>query len=390
VAGPLCQHFGPCGGCDWQQFSYADQLARKKARLEDLFRAALGSRAPLVRPVIGMPVDGTGWPWSFRHKASYVFGTANGRLIIGHYAARSKRVVPIVECPVHTDRANRIAFALYKELARAGIPAAGEDLRGVLRYLIVRTSRDEREAAAMLVVTANQKALRGPIRRVLAGADRPDGLFVNVHDRPGPYMVGRDTIRIEGPRHVHERIAGITFLVSPTAFFQTNAAAAEILVNLVHELVPAPPAARVADLYAGSGLFTLPLAAAGHRVTAVEENAQAVADGQANARLNRLEDRTRFIRSRVEDALPRLASSRFDVVVMDPPRGGCPPAVLRALVHELRPPTIIYISCDPDALTREAPIMIDAGYTVRRVQPVDMFPHTTHIETLVVLSTGRE
>jgi 23S rRNA (uracil1939-C5)-methyltransferase len=201
-------------------------------------------------------------------------------------------------------------------------------------------------------------------------------------------MVGRDTIKIDGPRHVREQIAGISFLVSPTAFFQTNVAAAEILVNLVRELAPASMA-RVADLYAGSGLFTLPLAAAGHRVTAVEENAQAVMDGQANARLNRLDSRVRFIRSRVEDALPRLASSRFDMVVMDPPRGGCPPDALRALFHQLRPPTVIYISCDPDALAREAPIMLDAGYAMRRVQPVDMFPHTTHIETFVVLSSGR-
>ena len=388
MARPLCQHFGECGGCDWQDQPYADQLARKQHELETLLRASLRPRAPVVAATLGMPVDDSGWPWRFRHKASFVFGDAGGQLTIGHYAARSHRVVPIVECPVHADRANRLAFALHDHLSRARIPAAGADLRGILRHLLVRTTRDARQAVAMLVVTENHKALRAPIRKFLAGGERPTGFLLNVHDRPGPYLVGRETIRIDGHSHVREEIAGIKFLVSPTAFFQTNAVAAATLVDLVLAQAPATPPLEIVDLYSGSGLFTLPLAARGHRVTAVEESDQAVEDGLENARRNGVDDKARFLRARVEEAMSRLAKAHWDLAVIDPPRAGCPPEVLRALARDLRPAAIVYVSCNPEALATELPVLLDAGYDVRRVQPVDMFPHTTHIETVVVLSAA--
>jgi 23S rRNA (uracil1939-C5)-methyltransferase len=357
--------------------------------LEDLLRASLGRRTPPVQPVLGMAPDDTGWPWRFRQKASFVFGDLDGRLTIGHYAARSNHIVPIVECPVHSDRANRIAFALHAQLARARIPAAGANLQGLLRHFLVRTTRDDREAVAMLVVTENHKILRAPIRKFLASAESPNGFLLNVNDRPGPYMVGRETLQLAGHGHVREQIAGIKFLVSPTTFFQTNASVASTLVDLVLAHAPATTPLQAADLYSGSGLFTLPLAARGHHVTAVEENAQAVEDGKVNARVNRLEDRVRFIRARVEDALPRLSRSRFDVAVIDPPRTGCPPATLRTLFKDVRPGSVAYVSCNPEALASELRIALDAGYSVRRLQPIDMFPHTTHIETIVTLSTER-
>ncbi len=386
MADALCRHFGPCGGCDWQHLSYAEQLARKRQILADLLRASLGPRAPHVEPVLAMPTDATGWPWRFRHKASFVFGERDGVLTIGHYGAHSNRVIPIVECPVHADRANRIAFALHQHLARARIAAAGPAGRGVLRHLLVRTTRDLKEAVAMLVVTRNEKTLRTPIKKFLSSAERPSGFLLNIHDRPGPYMVGRETITIDGRRHVKERIRDTAFLVSPTAFFQTNADVASMLVDLVLAHAPSASPLQVVDLYSGSGLFALPLAARGHRVIAVEDNDHAVHDGEANARLNALGNRLRFLHARVEEALSQLARTRCDLVVMDPPRAGCPPAVLERLFGELKPPAVVYVSCNPEALARELPSIVDNGYGVRRVQPVDMFPHTTHLETVVSLT----
>ena len=389
MADALCQHFGPCGGCDWQDLTYPEQLARKRQILTDLLRASLGRRAPPVEPVLAMPTDPTGWPWGFRHKASFVFGERDRVLTIGHYAAASNRVIPIVECPVHADRANRIAFTLHEHLARARIPAAGPDRRGVLRHLLVRTTRDLREAVAMLVVTRNEKALRTPIKKFLSSAERPSGFLLNIHDRPGPYMVGRETIKIDGRSHVKERIRDISFLVSPTAFFQTNAAVAAVLVDLVLAHAPSTSPLHAVDLYSGSGLFALPLAGQGHRVVAVEDNDQAITDGEANARLNGLGSRVRFLRTRVEEALSQLAGTRCDLVVMDPPRVGCPPAVIDRLFGDLRPPAVVYVSCNPEALARELPSILDNGYGVDRVQPVDMFPHTTHLETVVSLTRDR-
>ena len=158
---------------------------------------------------------------------------------MGHYQAGSTRIVPIEECPVHSGRGNRLAFALRDRLSRAHVPP------GILRHVLVRTSDDEREASVMLVVTANHKSLRAPVRALLDSDDRPDGVFVNINDRPGPFMVGRETLRIDGRSHVREDMLGTSFLISPTAFFQTNVRAARALLQVVlDEVGEAQPAAR--------------------------------------------------------------------------------------------------------------------------------------------------
>jgi 23S rRNA (uracil1939-C5)-methyltransferase len=236
----------------------------------------------------------------------------------------------------------------------------------------------------MLVVTRNDKSLRAPVRALLESADRPDGFFINIHDRPGPYMVGRETLRIAGHRHVRERALGPTFLISPTAFFQTNVGAAGELIRLVTAAVG--PARHVLDLYSGSGLFAIPLAVRGARVVAVEENQQAMEDALADLRANRVpEGRVRLMRGRVEDRIARLSRERFDAAVLDPPRQGCAPVVLETVFDRLAPRRAVYVSCNPEALAGELPRIRTAGYRITSIQGVDMFPHTEHVEVVVEL-----
>ena len=384
-----CKHFGVCGGCSLPGVPYAEQLIQKQARLSRLLDMP-------VPPIVPSPREDR-----FRSKVAFVFGPeGQGRgLVMGHYAPGSKRIVRIDECPVHSDRGNRIAFALRDRLIRARIYGAGAQRNGLVRHIIVRTTADDRQAVAMLVVTRNDKALRTPIRGLLASADRPDGFFVNIQEHASPYMVGPETIRIDGHSHVKEAItcAGLrapgsgirltSYLVSPTAFFQTNIGAAGELLKIVVEGVM--DSAHVLDLYSGSGLFALPIAQRGAKVTAVEENRQAVKDADANIRLNRIaEGQVRLVSDRVEDALPRLARDRWDAVVLDPPRPGCPPAVLAGVFETIAPPRAVYVSCNPEALALELPVILKAGYRVTHLQAVDMFPHTDHIETVAVFSRG--
>ncbi|MEZ5289005.1 MAG: 23S rRNA (uracil(1939)-C(5))-methyltransferase RlmD [Vicinamibacterales bacterium] len=377
---PRCRHFGRCGGCQWQHVPYAGQLERKRASLDRLFR---GYATPA--PVIPMPGDASGMPWHFRHKSAFVFSPAGRSFVMGHFAAGGREVIPVEECPVQSARANRIAFRLRDELLAARVTAAGPDLTGVLRHLIVRTSADDTNAVAMLVVTRNAAELKRPVRALLASSDRPDGFFLNVHDTPSPYMVGRRTLRIDGRALVPERVGGCAFLVSPTAFFQTNPTAADILVELVLAALDEGEG-DVLDLYSGSGLFTLPLAMRGHRVTAIEENPSAVADARRNLDVNRISPRrVRLLTGRVERELWSLPGRRFDAVVLDPPRQGCAPAVLREVFGRLAPARAVYVSCGPEALARELESIVAAGYRVSALQPVDMFPHTAHVEVVAVL-----
>jgi 23S rRNA (uracil1939-C5)-methyltransferase len=145
----------------------------------------------------------------------------------------------------------------------------------------------------------------------------------------------------------------------------------------------------VLDLYSGSGLFTVPIALAGGMVTAVEDNPQAADDAASNLRLNRVPDgRVRLVRARTEDALARLARERFDAVVIDPPRQGCAAEVLPAILQDIRPPRLVYVSCNPEILAADLPVIRRAGYRIARLQPVDMFPHTDHIETVVTFAAA--
>ena len=262
----------------------------------------------------------------------FVFGNGGAasskrraKLVMGHYARGSRRVIPVEECPVHDERGNAFAFRAGDAFTAAGLNSAGTD-RGVLRSLTVRVGCHTDEIMATLVVSSNaDKRLRAVTRRLLEEAP-PTSMHLNEHPRDDAFVFGPQTRRLQGSERMREKAAGASFLMSPTSFFQTNVRAAEILVGLVIDAIPGNT--HVIDLYAGSGLFAIPLALAGHEVLAVEENRLAVDDGEAALRLNAASrPRCRFIAGRVEEALASIR--RADAVVLDPPRDGCSEGVHR-------------------------------------------------------------
>ncbi|HVQ17133.1 MAG TPA: hypothetical protein VMS40_26195, partial [Vicinamibacterales bacterium] len=272
---PGCRHFGPdaeagrtCGGCSWQHIAYPEQLRLKTDLVTRLVRAKLPS-APAARSTLAATLLDD--PWHFRNKVHFVVERGlSGPLRMGHYARFSRRVVPVRECPVHDERGNAVAFALRDACQWA-------DTREV-KSVAVRTGHSRPETMATLVVTSERdKRVRQASKRALAGSAAPTSLHVNVHPRGDAFIFGRDTRHITGPERLREDVGGASFLLSPTSFFQTNVRAAEILVKEV--LAAIPPGGAVLDLYAGTGLFALPLALRGDTVVAIEENRTAVADG---------------------------------------------------------------------------------------------------------------
>jgi 23S rRNA (uracil1939-C5)-methyltransferase len=395
---PGCRHFGPgqppgvepCGGCAWQHIAYPEQLRLKTALVTRLVRAAVPDVPAANDMLATTPLDA---PWGYRHKVHFVFGNADGRratLIMGHYARGSRRVVGVGECPVHAADGNARAFALRDACVKAGVLAAepaGRRRSGVLKSVAVRVARRTKERMMTVVVADDgDRALRGATRRALDAEGAATALHLNVHPRHNAFIFGEVTRRISGPERLRDEVAGVSFLMSPTAFFQTNLDAAEALVHLVRRALP--EGVPVLDLYAGAGLFALPLARAGHTVVAVEENAAAVADGEASRAVNRIPPaQCRWVAATVETALGRVAAC--DTVVLDPPRDGCSAVVTQRLFAERRPSLAVYVSCNPETLARDLAIAAGHGYGVELLQPVDMFPHTPHVETVAVLRRRR-
>jgi 23S rRNA (uracil1939-C5)-methyltransferase len=401
---PRCRHFGPeaepgvgpCGGCAWQHIAYPEQLRLKTELVTRLVRAAVPQAPPAAPMLAGTALDD---PWGYRHKVHFVFGSAGGSggrgrpregpsLVMGHFVRGTRRVIPVRECPVHVERGNGIAFQFLDEYLRAKIASAPD---GVLKSLALRVADRSAELMATLVVTGDRdKALRGATRRLLQRADAPTSFHVNIHPKADGFVFGPETRRVTGRDRLREEVAGVAFLISPDAFFQTNVRAAEILVRLVMEAIP--PDGNVLDLYAGSGLFALPLAQRGGTVTAVEENRAAVADGEASRGLNRIsQERCRFVAVRAEQAALAVGlrthdrRAQFDAVVLDPPREGCSAAVLDLVFSTVAPATVVYVSCHPEALARDLAAVAPLHYRIHSLQPVDMFPHTAHVETVAVL-----
>lgn len=403
---PRCAHFGPpdapasadasaasrrsaprqggCGGCTWQHIAYPEQLRLKTELVDRLVRAAV-PRAPETRPTIS-GTDATD-PWGYRHKVHFVFGSTRERsgrrpapLVMGHYARGSHRVIPVRECPVHDERGNSLAFRLRDAYTRANIAAADGYRGGVLRSVAVRVGFHTPEIMATLIVSSDaDKRLRSATRRALE-QHPPTALHLNLHPRGDAFVFGPETRRLSGTDRLREQVADTAFLISPIAFFQTNVRAAETLVALVLDAVPA--GVPIADLYAGAGLFALPLAQRGHIVTAIEENRAAVADGEISRRLNRIPpDRCRFVASPVERAFVPGA----EAIVLDPPREGCSAPVIEAVFGSPRASRAVYVSCNPEALARDLKMISRHGWEIVSMQPVDMFPHTSHVETVVVL-----
>jgi 23S rRNA (uracil1939-C5)-methyltransferase len=393
---PRCQHFGVCGGCSWQHIEYAEQLRIKTGIVDRLVRGAVPD-APAARMTLSSVPRHD--PWGYRGKVHFVFGSTDGRggrgLAMGHYARGSRRVIDVRECPVHDPRGNALAFETRDRFRSAGLspatPAAGSrpgtgrasGPAGVLKGVAIRVGRATGQMLATLIVEADSdRRLRSATRALMASREDVTGLHVNLHPRDDGFIFGADTRHIAGSRRLREEVGGVSFLISPTSFFQTNVEAARLLVELVLQEVPR--GAAVLDLYAGAGLFALPLVRHGHAVIAVESSRGAVADAEASLRLNRLpEDRCRFIPRPVEAALRTLRGA--DVVVLDPPREGCSPGVTQDVFGRLQPNVAVYVSCNPDTLARDLASAAALGYQVRSIQPVDMFPHTPHIETVVVL-----
>jgi len=379
---PPCPYFGRCGGCTLQHMSYEAQLAYKTRLVKDALVRIGGFSDPKVLPAIGM-----GDPWRYRNKAAFPAANTDDGIAFGLFAARSHRVIPIADCLIQKEAGALAMHAVRQWAQECCLPAYDETTgRGAIRHVVVRTSSFGK--TMVMVVTT------GPLPRLerlvdLLQKQLPGfcSLVHNVNRERTNVITGEKYRVVWGEEALSERLCGLDFSVAAASFLQVNTAQTEILYDKAIEFARLTEDDVVLDLYCGIGTLSLAAARKAKEVIGIEIVPEAIENARGNAAQNGIPN-ARFLCGAAEEVLPELVRQERlapGAVILDPPRKGCEAPVLRAIA-ETGAPRIVYVSCNPATLARDCAILKEAGYELMQTQPVDMFPQTHHVETVVMMS----
>ncbi|MGN0754612.1 MAG: 23S rRNA (uracil(1939)-C(5))-methyltransferase RlmD, partial [Aristaeellaceae bacterium] len=376
---PDCPVFPRCGGCSCRHMTYEATLAAKRQQVQDCLRR-IGHLAVDVPPVLGM-AD----PSAYRNKTALPVGGTAENPCVGFYAPRSHAVIPIDRCANAMPPADDVSRAVLAWMrANHVAPYQEETHTGLIRHLVTRVNR-EHEALVTLVV--NGPAI--PKAEVLWAALQPlgvIGLVLNENREKTNVILGRTFRTLFGASTLTDVLCGLTFDLSPAAFFQVNPVQTEVLYQTALDFAALQPGDRVADVYCGAGTISLMMARHCKEVLGIEIVPQAIENAKENAARNGIRN-AHFRCGAAEEVLPSLVNEglRPDVIVIDPPRKGVEPAVIDAIA-KAGPRRVVYVSCNVATQARDAALLCACGYRVDRVQPVDMFCWTSGVETVMLLS----
>jgi 23S rRNA (uracil1939-C5)-methyltransferase len=377
-----CPYFGTCGGCRFQDLAYAAQVAAKERQVRDALERIGRIPEPPLEPILPARSQ-----YGYRNKLEYSFTAGEDGVELGfHRAGRWDEVIGIDVCLLTTDLGNEIRNAV-REWAREERlepydQATGE---GYLRQLVVREGRNTGQALALLVTSPGERFETGYLVDVLRRFTEVRSVRWAVNDSPGQHS-NLPSALLWGEEAIEEQLLGLRFRIRPNAFLQTNTEMAEELYRLVLEYAGLTGVENVFDLYCGTGTIGLSLAGSARSVYGVEISEEAVACAIENAGLNGIEN-ARFFAGNVGQSLEELVAEagRPDVVVLDPPRAGLAGKALRR-IGRLAAERIVYVSCNPTTLASDVNVLQeDFGYELLRCRPLDMFPHTPHVESVSLL-----
>ena len=369
-----CPHDNRCGGCAARHMRYEYSLELKRRRVADALLRIGGVEAPTVFETIGCAS-----PERMRNKAEYAVETRNGKVCVGCFEGRSRRVLPVRDCLLQREESVGALNWISEHLGEYTFASH-------IRYLVTRVSRN----SELTAVLSGDAPLGDELRGLAAAMARALPELISLHycrlkPRPAHALDGNCAC-ILGTQTMSDQLMSLTFELSPQAFFQVNPPQAEALYLKALEAAEIREGARVLDAYCGAGTITLAAAARGACAVGVEIIAPAIENANRNAARNNLSGRARFLCGDAAREIPRLIASgeRFDAAILDPPRKGADAALLNVLA-DAAIPRIAYVSCDPGTLARDVKLLTDRGYRFEWAQPVDMFPWTGHIETAALL-----
>lgn len=377
-----CPVFDTCGGCQIQHLSYEGQKLFKQKMVRDAI-----TRIGKLPEVPVHAVKGMEDPWRYRNKSQIPFGVQNGRTVAGFYESRSHNIADTDVCLIQTLEADALMNGLKKSLVEMGIdPYEEQTHRGQLRHVVVRKARATGEIMVVLV-TKKKKFPQAEQAVELIRSLVPDTVSIvqNVNTEKTNVIFGNETVGMWGKEVIEDRIGDVRFEISARSFYQINPIQTETLYGQALEYAGLTGSETVIDAYCGIGTISLFLAQRAKFVMGVEIVPQAIEDAKRNAELNGFTN-TLFEAGPAEQVIPRWykEGKTADVLVVDPPRKGCDEQLLRTILQQ-RPGRVVYVSCNPSTLARDLRILEDGGYRTKEVQPVDMFPQTTHCEAVAWL-----
>lgn len=380
---PICPISDKCGGCSLQHLSYEGQLNYKTNKVKQNIERIGGFKNIDVFSAIGMSK-----PIRYRNKAQYPVSSANGKLVCGFYAKHSHRVIPCDDCLINNEENRKIISAIKGFMEANHLSAYNEeDHTGLLRHIVIKNAAHTNEIMVCLVVNSKSFNYKKQIITALSPFENIKSIVISYNTSKTNVILDSNIKVIYGGSTICDTIGDLKFNISPLSFFQVNPTQTEILYKTVLDYANLKGNETVIDAYCGIGTISLFLAQKAKNVFGIEIVSEAVEAAKENARLNNITN-AEFFAGKSEEVVPRLHNEKGitpDVMVVDPPRKGCEESLLK-LMLDMSPEKIVYVSCDSATLARDLKILCLDKYVIDKVQPVDMFPHTAHVESVVLMS----
>lgn len=379
---PFCPVFYQCGGCSLQHMDYQAQLEFKTNLVKDNIKRIGKLENVKVHTTIGMNT-----PLNYRNKAQYPIGIDKGKPVSGFYSKRSHRIIQTDYCGIQDQLSNQIR-TIVNEFINSTNQSVYDEItgKGLLRHVMTRVGFKTGEVMVVIVINGKQLPQKSVlIDKLISQIPDIKSIFLNINTKNTNIILGEENIKIFGSDTITDKIGKYIFYISPLSFFQVNPIQTDILYEKAIEYAGLTGVETVFDLYCGIGTISLFLSGKAKKVYGVEVVEAAILDARKNAEINNVSN-IEFITGEAERIIPELYNKgvKADVVVVDPPRKGCDQALLDTLVN-MQPERIVYVSCNPSTLARDLNFLSENGFKVMEVQPVDMFPHTAHVECVVLL-----
>ena len=378
---PLCEIYDECGGCQLQHLSYEEQLHAKRAQVVD----ALTHIGKLPQILVNETLRADA-PWNYRNKMQFPIGLHKERLVVGCFAQGSHRIINTENCHIQRSANNELANTVREVAEKLHIPVYNEDThKGILRHIVGRVGRGNELMAVIVTATKQLPRAKDFVRLLRERLPHLVSVHQNIQTYRNNVIMGRDTELLWGRPTILDTLGRLNFHISPRSFFQVNTRQAERLYEQALTYADLHGTETVIDAYCGTGTITLFLAQKARKVYGIEIVQPAILDARKNARDNHVKN-AEFIVGDATAVMPALYKQGIspDVVVVDPPRAGCTETVLRTFAN-MKPQRIVYVSCNPATLARDLAILKELGYLAQEVQPVDLFPQTSHVENVALL-----